>query len=188
MDLEAVEPHAIYRAVEDVDPEGTFFSKIVDEKVLEAIDALPPEFREVLVLSDMEDMRYGEIAETLERAGRHREVPAVPGPAAAPGRRSTQYAVETGIIKPRETPMGESLDCREAADRLHDFLKQELTPERGGGDAGPSRAAAARASRTRGSSRASSRCCSSRRGRCGCPDDAPRAGSWACSAPRWRRD
>ena len=25
--------------------------------------------------------------------------------------------------------MGESLDCRAAADRLHDFLKQELTPE-----------------------------------------------------------
>lgn len=25
--------------------------------------------------------------------------------------------------------MAEPLDCREAADRLHDFLKQELTPE-----------------------------------------------------------
>ena len=66
MDLEAVEPHAIYRAVEDVDPEGTFFSQIVDEKVLEAVDALPPEFREVLVLSDIEGMSYAEIAETLE--------------------------------------------------------------------------------------------------------------------------
>jgi RNA polymerase sigma-70 factor (ECF subfamily) len=48
-----------------VDPEGAFFDKIVDEKVLEAIDALPPEFREVLVLSDMEGLRYAEIAETL---------------------------------------------------------------------------------------------------------------------------
>ena len=25
--------------------------------------------------------------------------------------------------------MGEPLDCREAADRLHEFLKQELTPD-----------------------------------------------------------
>ena len=65
MDLEAAEPHALYRSMQESDPEGTFFSQIVDDRVLEAIDALPPEFREVLVLSDVEGMRYGEIAETL---------------------------------------------------------------------------------------------------------------------------
>jgi RNA polymerase sigma-70 factor, ECF subfamily len=65
-DLEAIEPYAIDRAVESADPEGTFFSRIVDEKVLEAVDALPSEFREVLVLSDMEDLRYAEIAEALQ--------------------------------------------------------------------------------------------------------------------------
>ena len=100
-DLEAVEPHAIYRAVEDVDPEGAFFSKIVDDKVLEAVDALPTEFREVLVLSDMEGMRYGEIAEALK-------VPV--GTVKSRlfrARRLLQaslynYAVETGIIPPRE--------------------------------------------------------------------------------------
>ena len=102
-DLEAIEPHAIYRAVEDVDPEGAFFSKIVDEKVLEAIDALPPDFREVLVLSDMEGLRYGEIAEALKvpvgtvksrlfRARRLLQASLY------------QYAVETGIIPPREAP------------------------------------------------------------------------------------
>jgi RNA polymerase sigma-70 factor, ECF subfamily len=66
MDLEAAEPHALYRSMQESDPEGTFFSQIVDDKVLESIDALPPEFREVLVLSDIEGMRYGEIAETLQ--------------------------------------------------------------------------------------------------------------------------
>jgi RNA polymerase sigma-70 factor (ECF subfamily) len=66
MDLEAIEPHALYRAVESADPEGSFFGRLVDEKVLEAVDALPPDFREVLVLSDMEGMRYAEIAETLQ--------------------------------------------------------------------------------------------------------------------------
>ncbi|MFL5403016.1 MAG: sigma-70 family RNA polymerase sigma factor [Gemmatimonadales bacterium] len=66
MDLEVAEPHALYRSMQETDPEGTFFSQIVDDKVLEAIDALPPEFREVLVLSDIEGMRYGEIAETLQ--------------------------------------------------------------------------------------------------------------------------
>ena len=49
MDLEAVEPHALYRSIQDTDPEGSFFSQIVDAKVLEAIDALPTDFREVLV-------------------------------------------------------------------------------------------------------------------------------------------
>lgn len=66
MDLEAVEPYALPRDVAEADPEGDFFSRIVDEKVLEAIDALPTDFREVLVLSDMEGMSYAEIAETLQ--------------------------------------------------------------------------------------------------------------------------
>jgi RNA polymerase sigma-70 factor (ECF subfamily) len=104
-DLEAVEPHAIYRAVEDVDPEGAFFSKIVDEKVLEAVDALPPEFREVLVLSDMEGLRYGEIAEAL-----HVPVGTVKSRLFRARRllqaRLYNYAVETGIIAPRETHDG----------------------------------------------------------------------------------
>jgi RNA polymerase sigma-70 factor, ECF subfamily len=66
MDLEAAEPHAILREMAESDPEGNFFAQIVDEKVLEAIDALPTEFREVLVLSDMEGMSYADIAETLQ--------------------------------------------------------------------------------------------------------------------------
>jgi RNA polymerase sigma-70 factor (ECF subfamily) len=65
MDLEAVEPHALYRSMQESDPEGTFFSQIVDDKVLEAIDALPPDFREVLALSDIEGMTYSEIADTM---------------------------------------------------------------------------------------------------------------------------
>jgi RNA polymerase sigma-70 factor, ECF subfamily len=66
MDLEAVEPHALYRSMQESDPEGTFFSQIVDDKVLEAIDALPPDFREVLALSDIEGMTYSEIADTMK--------------------------------------------------------------------------------------------------------------------------
>lgn len=104
-DLEAIEPYAIYRAVEEVDPEGAFFSQIVDDKVLEAVDALPPEFREVLVLSDMEGLRYAEIAEALQvpvgtvksrlfRARRLLQVALY------------EYAVETGIIPARKVDHG----------------------------------------------------------------------------------
>lgn len=65
MDLDAAESLATFRATEDEDPEGTYFNQIVDAKVLEAIDALPQDFREVLVLSDVESMSYAEIAQML---------------------------------------------------------------------------------------------------------------------------
>jgi RNA polymerase sigma-70 factor (ECF subfamily) len=103
MDLEAAEPHALDRAMQEVDPEGSFFSQIVDDKVLEAIDSLPEEFREVLVLSDVEGMRYAEIAETL-----HIPVGTVKSRLFR-ARRQLQtvlytHAVEMGYIQPRATP------------------------------------------------------------------------------------
>jgi RNA polymerase sigma-70 factor (ECF subfamily) len=105
MDLEAIEPHALYRAVGTADPEGSFFGQLVDEKVLEAVDALPPEFREVLVLSDVEGLRYAEIAEALQvpvgtvksRLFRARRLLQA---------RLYAYAVEMGYIKPREGAHG----------------------------------------------------------------------------------
>lgn len=65
MDLGAAESHLPGRSPAETDPEGNFFARIIDQKVIEAIDALPEEFREVLVLSDIEQMSYAEIAETV---------------------------------------------------------------------------------------------------------------------------
>ena len=65
VDFDAVDPMAIYHAVQDSDPEGEFFSQIIDERVWSAIDALPEEFREVVVLSDAEELPYGEISKLL---------------------------------------------------------------------------------------------------------------------------
>ena len=39
---------------------------IVDDQVFAAIDELPEEYRLVLILSDLEDLSYGEIADVLE--------------------------------------------------------------------------------------------------------------------------
>jgi RNA polymerase sigma-70 factor (ECF subfamily) len=47
------------------DPEREFFDQLLDDEVVGAIDALPDEFREVLVLSDLGDLQYQEIAEVL---------------------------------------------------------------------------------------------------------------------------
>jgi len=63
VDVDAVAPYTVFGDVQDVDPEGTFFDRIVDDEVLRAIDALPDEFREALVLSDLEGLPYADIAE-----------------------------------------------------------------------------------------------------------------------------
>lgn len=49
-----------------LDPEQEFFARLIDDQVVEAIDALPKEFREVLVLSDLGDLKYSEVAQVLD--------------------------------------------------------------------------------------------------------------------------
>lgn len=50
----------------DYDPEGDFFRGIVDARILEAIDDLPDDFREAVVLSDLEGLSYQEVADVLD--------------------------------------------------------------------------------------------------------------------------
>ena len=102
VDVTAIEAHTVFGEVQDVDPEGTFFDRIVDDEVLQAIDALPDEFRETLVLSDVEGLPYAEIAEITEvpvgtvksRLFRARQ---------ALQRRLYEYAVAMGYIRKRDT-------------------------------------------------------------------------------------
>ena len=56
----------VFGVSRDQDPEGDFFSSIVDDQVFAAIDELPDEYRLVVVLSDLEDLSYGEIADVME--------------------------------------------------------------------------------------------------------------------------
>lgn len=91
----------VFAATQQVDPEGDFFRNIVDEKVLEAIDDLPEEYRLAVVLSDLEGLPYNEIAELLD-------IPV--GTVKSRlfrGRRRLQeelydYAVTMGYIRPRD--------------------------------------------------------------------------------------
>ena len=55
------------RAVDD--PEGAFFEEMVDDEVWRAIDRLPPEYRDAVVLCDLEGLGYRDIAERLGVAG-----------------------------------------------------------------------------------------------------------------------
>jgi RNA polymerase sigma-70 factor (ECF subfamily) len=101
VDVHRVEGFTVFRDVQDSDPEGQFFDRLVDDEVMQAIDRLPDEFRETLVLSDVEGLSYVEIAEVTEvpvgtvksRLFRARQ---------ALQRQLYDYAVEMGYIKRRE--------------------------------------------------------------------------------------
>jgi RNA polymerase sigma-70 factor (ECF subfamily) len=66
VDLDAIEPFAVFQDVQEDDPQGRFFDQIVDDEVLRAIDGLPEQFREAVVLSDVEGMSYEEVARILD--------------------------------------------------------------------------------------------------------------------------
>jgi RNA polymerase sigma-70 factor, ECF subfamily len=53
------------RAVSGDSP-ADFFAGIIDERLLDAVDGLADEFREPLILSDLADLNYAEIAEVLD--------------------------------------------------------------------------------------------------------------------------
>ena len=82
------------------DPEGAVASRLLSDDVVRALESLPPEFRLVVLLCDIEEFSYKEIAEIMEcpvgtvmsRLFRARRLLQ---------RALHDYAVEQGIIKPR---------------------------------------------------------------------------------------
>jgi RNA polymerase sigma-70 factor (ECF subfamily) len=101
IDISDIEPYTVFRDVQEADPEGRFFDQIVDRQITDAIEALPDEFRETLILSDIEGLPYAEIAEITEvpvgtvksRLFRARH---------ALQKELYDYAVEMGYIKGRD--------------------------------------------------------------------------------------
>lgn len=47
------------------DPEGQALRPVLEREILSALDALPEEFRLIVILSDVEELSYKEIAETV---------------------------------------------------------------------------------------------------------------------------
>ncbi|MCA0374800.1 MAG: sigma-70 family RNA polymerase sigma factor [Gemmatimonadetes bacterium] len=56
---------ALFEAVGEADPEGRFYDSFLDEEITRAIGALPDEYRSAVVLSDLQGLRYAEIAQVL---------------------------------------------------------------------------------------------------------------------------
>jgi len=85
----------------NADPERAFFDSFVDADVLREIDALPPPFREVVVLVDLEGFSYAEACELLGLP------PGTVKSRLFRGRRLLQqalyqYALEMGYVKPEK--------------------------------------------------------------------------------------
>ncbi len=51
--------------VGEADPEQRFYDSFLDDEIVRAIEALPDEYRAAVVLSDLRELRYAEIAELL---------------------------------------------------------------------------------------------------------------------------
>lgn len=62
----AYNENPVFAGRADYDPEGDFFRSLVDDRIFQAIDALPDDFREVVVLSDLEGLGYQEIADIVD--------------------------------------------------------------------------------------------------------------------------
>jgi RNA polymerase sigma-70 factor (ECF subfamily) len=60
-----VEPFIAADDTVEADPERAFFDGIVDDEVTRAVAALPPGYRDVVELTDVEGMRYEESARIL---------------------------------------------------------------------------------------------------------------------------
>ena len=89
-----------YEAVGESDPEGKFYDSFIDEEVTREIDRLPEDYRTAVVLSDVQGLRYAEIAEILgipegtvkSRLFRGRRILQ---------KRLVDYAVEMGYVRAR---------------------------------------------------------------------------------------
>jgi RNA polymerase sigma-70 factor, ECF subfamily len=95
----------LLEAVGDADPEGRFYDSFVDEEITRAIDNLPEEYRVVVTLSDLHELRYAEIADVVgipegtvkSRLFRGRRILQ---------RKLAAYAVEMGYVRLRTADRG----------------------------------------------------------------------------------
>jgi len=120
---EEVEDFDLYRELKNHDPditrspESVVLDSIVDTDIIEALDDLPDQFRMAVLLSDLQDFSYAEMAEIMDvplgtvmsRLHRGRK---------ALQKRLWELARDKGIVKtPRETPGGQAGNNRGNADQ-----------------------------------------------------------------------
>lgn len=66
VDVEALGVGTLFGHATSLDLDAEVFDRMLDDRVIAAIDELPDDYRDVLVLSDLGDLHYGEIAAVLD--------------------------------------------------------------------------------------------------------------------------
>lgn len=64
--VEAIASNRALHELQEADPERRFFDSFIDDEVLAAVASLPETFREAVILSDMENLSYDEVASVLD--------------------------------------------------------------------------------------------------------------------------
>jgi RNA polymerase sigma-70 factor (ECF subfamily) len=64
--VEAIASAEVLAEIRNEDPERRFFDSFIDAEVDAAIARLPDEFRQAVVLSDLEGLSYNEVAEVMD--------------------------------------------------------------------------------------------------------------------------
>jgi RNA polymerase sigma-70 factor (ECF subfamily) len=111
---EAVHERFVSRDATDfaANPEQYFFDRLLSDDVLRAIDALPIDFRLVVILADLQEFSYKEIAEILEcpvgtvmsRLFRGRKLLQ---------KTLRDYAAGQGVFRPEASPAAATTDLSE---------------------------------------------------------------------------
>ncbi|HUF68187.1 MAG TPA: sigma-70 family RNA polymerase sigma factor [Longimicrobiales bacterium] len=65
-DVDAMGVLEVHEHAKSLQLDGQLFDSTLDRHVVEAIDALPDDYRDVLVLSDLGDLNYAEISQVLD--------------------------------------------------------------------------------------------------------------------------
>ncbi|MGH7540631.1 MAG: sigma-70 family RNA polymerase sigma factor [Gemmatimonadota bacterium] len=63
--FDEVAERSVFAEIAEVDPEGRFFDRIIDDEVIAALDELPDDFRIPVVLSDLDGLSYQEVSEVM---------------------------------------------------------------------------------------------------------------------------
>ncbi len=63
--LEDEDGREVFEPVGEADPEGRFYDSFLDAEIVQAIQALPDEYRAAVVMSDLHGLKYAEIAQVL---------------------------------------------------------------------------------------------------------------------------
>lgn len=99
------------------DPEGDFFGKLLSDEVMDALDQVPVDFRMVVILADIQDFSYKEIAEivgcpvgtVMSRLFRGRRILQ---------KQLYEYAIREGVIMPEtDEHTGEPISLEAFRDR-----------------------------------------------------------------------